>query len=114
MNSDGAKNSENEPRTENPRTLDSLRRQIDDLDRQIVELLARRLELARRIGAYKAAHGLPVLDEVREAQLIADRSRQSVLAGGHPCDEIFRLILEQSRLAQAKVRQEPGPEKKGR
>ena len=59
----------------NPRGggLDTLRLQLDDVDRQLVGLLVRRQELSRDIGAYKAAHGLPVRDPEREAQVLRSR-----------------------------------------
>ncbi len=46
--------------------LASLRECIDDVDARIVELVAARLELARRIGLLKADRGLDVVDPSRE------------------------------------------------
>jgi chorismate mutase/prephenate dehydratase len=47
-------------------SLDSLRSQIDDLDRQIVELLGRRAAAAQEIGRLKAENGSQAYDPVRE------------------------------------------------
>jgi len=46
------------------------RRELDALDEQLVSLLAARFAVTRRIGALKAAHGVPAADAERErAQL---------------------------------------------
>ncbi len=40
--------------------LSKLRDQIDDVDQQMVELLARRLALVEEVGHVKSQHGLPI------------------------------------------------------
>lgn len=90
--------------------LASLRAEIDECDKQIIELLARRFRLVRKVGEYKAIHSLPVLDEARENELLHDRRRQA--GENYSVEEIFQLILEQSRRIQMKVREELTPEQK--
>ena len=51
--------------------LDALRGEIDQIDRQLVELFLRRMEVTGRVGAYKQARGIPVLDAERERQGVA-------------------------------------------
>ena len=46
--------------------LSDYRARIDQIDRQLVELFAQRMNTAAGIAAYKKEHGLPVLDPVRE------------------------------------------------
>ena len=48
--------------------LTALREEIDGIDRELVALLERRMDVAAGVAAYKKAHGLPVLDEGREAE----------------------------------------------
>ena len=80
-------------------SLAGLRRQLDDVDQQMTALLARRLALAGEIGKIKAAQGLPVLDEQREAEVLARRGdllpqrRQQV-------ERLFRLLMAESREEQ--------------
>lgn len=50
--------------------LKELRAQIDAIDDELLALLVRRLEIAREVGALKAARGLPVRDAAREAELL--------------------------------------------
>jgi chorismate mutase len=89
-------------------SLESLRAQIDDCDRQIIELLGRRFELVREIGIYKANHNLPIVDEVREAELLRDRKRRFPRGSNYALENIFKLIIEESRRLQAAVKKEVG------
>ena len=50
--------------------LESLRRQIDDLDTQILALVAQRVGVVLQIAEHKRARGLAVYDPTREASLI--------------------------------------------
>ena len=80
-------------------TLAGLRRQLDDLDEQMTALLARRLTLAGEIGRVKAAQGLPVLDEAREAAVLA--SRGDLLPQRRAqVERLFRLLMAESREEQ--------------
>jgi len=45
--------------------LADLRRQIDALDDELLQLLARRMNKVREVGRYKKARGLPPLDQQR-------------------------------------------------
>jgi prephenate dehydrogenase len=75
---------------------------IDDLDRDLVQLLARRAQLARRAGRAKASQGKPVVDPDRERQVFEARRRW---AEGEGLDadgvaEIFESIVRFSRATQ--------------
>ncbi len=61
--------------------LDKLRREISSIDTQIAELVAQRQDLARRIGAFKETHGLPVRDFGIEKRVL-DRMRRRADAVG--------------------------------
>jgi len=50
--------------------LDRLRRQIDEIDQGLLELLVRRQELARQIGEEKRRLGLDLVDMAREQEVI--------------------------------------------
>ncbi len=84
-----------------------LRQEIDECDSRLIELLARRFGLVRRVGEYKAANSLPVLDEARENALIADRIRRAAGRDNYRVQDIFRVVLEQSRQFQERSRETP-------
>ncbi|MFN8582530.1 MAG: chorismate mutase [Gemmatimonadaceae bacterium] len=82
--------------------LAALRRDIHTLDRSIVDLLARRVEIGRRIGEIKRAASLPVLDPGREAEVIravGEMAREAGLPSEH-VREIFWRVVALSRQAQ--------------
>lgn len=51
--------------------LEQAREHINQIDKQLVELFVQRMENALRIGLYKEAHGLPILDKTREREVLA-------------------------------------------
>jgi chorismate mutase/prephenate dehydratase len=53
--------------------LKELRQEIDSIDRQVVELFRQRMDVTRRVGEYKATHGIPVLDQAREREVLNNK-----------------------------------------
>lgn len=47
-------------------TLNALRASIDNLDAAVIHLLAERFKCTQKVGALKAAHGMPPSDPERE------------------------------------------------
>ncbi|MBE6634709.1 MAG: bifunctional chorismate mutase/prephenate dehydratase [Ruminococcaceae bacterium] len=52
------------------RDIKDIRKDINDIDREMRELFARRMAAAKDVAEYKAAHGLPILDAAREREVI--------------------------------------------
>ena len=50
-------------------TLKEFRREIDEVDEQIIRFLADRVKVCEAIGAAKKAKGLPVRDSAREKEV---------------------------------------------
>lgn len=55
--------------------LESWRANIDELDEELLTLLAKRMAVSRKIGNYKKEHGMPVLQSGRYNQLLSNRSK---------------------------------------
>ncbi|MDR2533945.1 MAG: bifunctional 3-deoxy-7-phosphoheptulonate synthase/chorismate mutase type II [Tannerellaceae bacterium] len=51
-------------------SLEELRRQLDGIDEQLFELLAKRMRISREIGVYKKEHNMPVLQELRYGEIL--------------------------------------------
>ena len=58
--------------------LYELRRQIDGIDENLLELLAKRMRISREIGVYKKEHRMPILQTPRYGEILEDRTK----AGG--------------------------------
>jgi chorismate mutase len=71
--------------------LARLRGGIEQVDREIVELIARRVELARKVGPLKQALGMPILDPPREAAIVRRASALARDAGLY--DEDVRYVF---------------------
>jgi chorismate mutase / prephenate dehydrogenase len=82
--------------------LENLRRQIDALDEQIVQLLAQRHTCVQDVVALKTAHNLPIYHPAREEDLISQRRNQAQQSGLDPdyIEGMYRTILRQSRMKQ--------------
>lgn len=79
--------------------LDEIRNEIDGIDREIVELIVKRMNLSKSVAEYKIKNGKKVFDSARE-QAILDKV--SSLAGEHgkAARLIYSTIMEQSRALQ--------------
>jgi chorismate mutase/prephenate dehydrogenase len=95
---------------ENPRIrpLPVLRAMIDAIDRDILQLLARRYGLVADIAEYKREHRLPIRDLDREHEIISDRRQRGQGLGLNPelIEGMFRLVLWASRDRQAALKAE--------
>jgi len=67
--------------TQSTESLASLRRQIDELDNSLLELLARRMRVSREIGQYKKEHNMPILQSQRYDEIIQNRIAQALQMG---------------------------------
>lgn len=88
---------------EQKKTLDALRLEIDEIDRAMVELYKRRMNVAAGVAAYKKENGLPVLDATRERALLA---KIAGLAGEEFADSalaLYSTLLGLSRAYQGRL-----------
>lgn len=85
--------------------LERLRQEIDQIDQQVVELLARRKQTVQKVIDIKQQHDLPTHHPAREENLISARRAQAVKAGLDPdyVEELFRMMLRNSRAGQLNV-----------
>lgn len=82
--------------------VNRMRSHIDIVDREIVRLLGRRLEMSLEIGRVKRSRGLPVFAPEREQELMDLIRREAELVGIRPdhVEALFRLVLAESRAVQ--------------
>ena len=87
-------------------TLDELRTEIRGIDREIVELIARRTYVADTIAQVKAEQGLPTTDEQQEQQVMdrAGENAQRFDVDANLVKAIFRLLIELNKVEQRENR----------
>ena len=79
-------------------SLATLRKQIDEIDNDLIDLLARRMGISREIGLYKKEHGLTVVQTKRYSEILDKRAAQGALRGieSDCIKKIFESIHEES------------------
>ncbi len=84
--------------TDHSKQLAALRSGIDELDSELVSLLARRAQLTTQVGQIKAETGMPVYVPEREKALIASRRAEAEQAGVSPdlTEDLLRRIMRES------------------
>ena len=85
--------------------IQHLRQQIDELDNQLMDLLARRMRVCREIGQYKKEHNMTVLQASRYNEILNKRGAQGALCGMAPdfVARVFENIHEESVRQQIEI-----------
>ncbi|QLG62300.1 chorismate mutase [Halorarum salinum] len=86
--------------------LDELRAEIEDIDRELVELIARRTYVADTIAGVKSHRDLPTTDEEQE-QRVMDRAGENAErfdVDANLVKAIFRLLIELNKVEQRESR----------
>lgn len=86
--------------------LTEIRKEIDDIDTQLISLFSHRMHLSKEVALYKQEHNLPILNKSREREIL---SRISSL-----CEEdlewysriLYSTIFDLSRSYQISLRKE--------
>ncbi len=83
-----------------PHSLEELRIQIDQVDKNLLDLIEKRAQLVARVGDYKKTHQLPAFDPVREEQIrlkIKDYNSTSSSISNYEMEQIFMTLVSQFR-----------------
>ena len=81
-----------------PEHIEILRSQIDMLDDNIIELLAKRMDISAELGRYKAENNIPIFQPERWQKVLDSVSKQASELGLDPSgvQEIFKIIHQMS------------------
>lgn len=79
-----------------------LRTEIDDIDQKIMKLLAKRRQLALKIGNFKKIYGLKIQDRKREHEILDSRIKKGRLLSipSKLIKSLFEEIFADSRRLQ--------------
>lgn len=91
------------------RRLEELREEIDEIDRQLISLLARRMGLAREIARLKEERGMPLRDERREEEVVGRAREMARRLGLEPevAETVMRVIVSRMARKQAERLERP-------
>lgn len=89
--------------------LTEIRRELDQVDQEIVALFEKRMMLAAQVAQYKMNAGMPVLDRSREEAVL--HSRANMLQDPRLAEdvrELFECLMTLSRREQEQLMKEAG------
>lgn len=82
--------------------IEDVRKEIDKVDNEIIQQIAKRQELAKKIARLKFSDGLPIHDEKRTKEVLEGIFNQSVEAKIDPVavQKIFEILVAMSEERQ--------------
>ena len=83
-------------------TLESLRKNIDIIDSQILDLCVQRLDLCKKIADIKIKSNIPILNEEREKEILDNMASKSVNYS-EETKQLFSEIMSICRDIQYKI-----------
>ena len=91
--------------THTTESLNELRKQIDECDNDLIQLLAKRMRVCREIGTYKKEHGVNILQTGRYNEILDKRGAQGALCGMDQAfiKKVFEAIHEESVRQQMEI-----------
>ncbi|QZA88579.1 chorismate mutase [Salinarchaeum sp. IM2453] len=86
----------------NDMSLEELREEIESIDHELVELIARRTYVADTIAEVKEERGLPTTDERQEERVMerAGQNAEQFDVDANLVKAIFRLLIELNKVEQ--------------
>ena len=85
--------------------MQKIRKQIDQIDQKILNLIAKRYSLALKLADQKKQNNLPIQDKKREEKILANivkKAKKLSIAPEH-VQKLFKQILKESRRVQKNV-----------
>jgi len=86
-------------------SISQLRKQIDDLDNHLMDVLTKRMRISREIAEYKKLHNMTVVQTTRYSEILDKRAAQGSLCGMSPdfVRDIYEHIHEESVRQQLEI-----------
>ena len=87
------------------KSLDFLRQDINEIDTDLINLLGKRMEIARQIGVYKKENNITILQKKRWEEIVAKSQEQGKSNGlsANFIDKLLRSIHDESIDQQEKI-----------
>lgn len=82
--------------------LEEIRKEIDGIDNNILELLLRRMECAKKVAEVKGGKDLPIYNEKREQEILKETEKKAGNFGGE-ARILFSNLMAMSRAVQHRM-----------
>ncbi|MBR3737954.1 MAG: prephenate dehydratase [Eubacterium sp.] len=82
--------------------LSDLRKEIDEIDEQLIPLLVKRMKVAEKVAEYKIQNNIPVLNSAREQEIL-DKVGEKCGEYGNTVKTIYSATMDASRALQHKI-----------
>lgn len=79
-----------------------LRKEIDEIDDELIPLLLKRMSVSEKVAKYKVERGMPVLNSEREQQILDDVAKKCGKQG-ETIKTVFAATMDASRALQHKI-----------
>ncbi len=86
------------------RNIEELRKEINEINTQLLDLFIRRMEVSKEVALYKQANNLPILDRKREEEIlqnVVDKTPDELKSYSL---EYFKKLMELSREFQGEIK----------
>ncbi|MBR4534608.1 MAG: bifunctional 3-deoxy-7-phosphoheptulonate synthase/chorismate mutase type II [Bacteroidaceae bacterium] len=86
-------------------SISQLRKQIDELDNALMDLLTKRMRISREIAEYKKLHNMTVVQTTRYSEILDKRGAQGALCGMNPefVKKVYEAIHSESVRQQIEI-----------
>ncbi len=83
----------------------TLRRKIDKIDNEILNLILQRLELVKKVSNEKQKRNIPVVDPERESQILTNITKMAKMKGYDEgsIEKIFKIIINSAKEFEQKL-----------
>lgn len=91
--------------TQTTENITALRKQIDEIDNSLIDILSKRMRISREIGQYKKEHNMTVLQTGRYSEILDKRGAQGALCGMSAdfVKQVYEHIHEESVRQQLEI-----------
>ena len=77
--------------------LDQYRKELDEINLDLLHLLEKRMEVVEKVAAYKLQHNLPILQQGREDEILHRMCAESKEENHPAVREFFSMLMRISR-----------------
>ena len=89
--------------------IQDLRKEIDNIDEELVTLFCRRMNVSAQVAEYKKENNLPIFVPAREREVLASVAHQAGEELGNYTRVLYSMLFELSRSYQSKQNLTTGP-----